>query len=89
MRIFGRLEDIVYQSEYGARNRHGIGSAAAFKPMSPPYRPSAGNFQNLFHKGINVGDRVLFGKYAGTEVKVNGEDLLVMREDDIMAVIEG
>jgi chaperonin GroES len=38
---------------------------------------------------INVGDRVLFGKYAGTEVKVNGEDLLVMREDDIMAVIEG
>ena len=37
---------------------------------------------------INVGDRVLFGKYAGTEVKVNGEDLLVMREDDIMAVIE-
>lgn len=38
---------------------------------------------------ISVGDRVLFGKYAGTEVKVNGEDLLVMREDDIMAVIEG
>jgi chaperonin GroES len=38
---------------------------------------------------INVGDRVLFGKYAGTEVKVDGEDLLVMREDDIMAVIEG
>ena len=37
---------------------------------------------------INVGDRVLFGKYAGTEVKVDGEDLLVMREDDIMAVIE-
>jgi len=38
---------------------------------------------------INVGDRVLFGKYAGTEVKINGEDLLVMREDDIMAVSEG
>ena len=38
---------------------------------------------------INVGDRVLFGKYSGTEVKINGEDLLVMREDDIMAVIEG
>ena len=37
---------------------------------------------------INVGDRVLFGKYSGTEVKINGEDLLVMREDDIMAVIE-
>ncbi len=38
---------------------------------------------------VKVGDRVLFGKYSGTEVKVDGEDLLVMREDDIMAVIEG
>ena len=37
---------------------------------------------------VKVGDRVLFGKYAGTEVKVDGEELLVMREDDIMAVIE-
>jgi chaperonin GroES len=38
---------------------------------------------------VKVGDKVLFGKYAGTEVKVDGEDLLIMREDDIMAVIEG
>jgi chaperonin GroES len=38
---------------------------------------------------LKVGDKVLFGKYSGTEVKVNGEDLLVMREDDVMAVIEG
>ena len=38
---------------------------------------------------LTVGDRVLFGKYSGTEVKVDGEDLLVMREDDVMAVIEG
>ncbi|MGH8500935.1 MAG: co-chaperone GroES [Gammaproteobacteria bacterium] len=38
---------------------------------------------------VKAGDKVLFGKYSGTEVKVNGEDLLVMREDDIMAVIEG
>ncbi|NKI33574.1 co-chaperone GroES [Wenzhouxiangella sp. XN79A] len=37
---------------------------------------------------IKVGDQVLFGKYSGTEVKVEGEELLVMREDDIMAVIE-
>ncbi len=37
---------------------------------------------------VKVGDNVLFGKYAGTEVKVEGEELLVMREDDIMAVIE-
>jgi chaperonin GroES len=38
---------------------------------------------------VKVGDTVLFGKYGGTEVKVDGEELLVMREDDIMAVIEG
>ncbi len=37
---------------------------------------------------INVGDNILFGKYSGTEVKVDGEELLVMREEDIMAVIE-
>ena len=37
---------------------------------------------------VKVGDLVLFGKYSGTEVKVNGEELLVMREEDIMAVIE-
>ena len=37
---------------------------------------------------VKVGDQVLFGKYAGTEVKVDGEELLVMKEDDIMAVSE-
>ena len=38
---------------------------------------------------VNVGDKVLFGKFSGTEVKVGEEDVLVMREDDVMAVIEG
>jgi chaperonin GroES len=38
---------------------------------------------------VKVGDTVLFGKYSGTEVKVDGDELLVIREDDIMAVIEG
>jgi chaperonin GroES len=37
---------------------------------------------------IKVADRVLFGKYSGTEVKVNNEELVVMREDDVMAVVE-
>jgi chaperonin GroES len=37
---------------------------------------------------VKVGDRVLFGKYSGTEVKVSGEEVLVMREEDIMGVIE-
>jgi chaperonin GroES len=38
---------------------------------------------------VKVGDKILFGKYSGTEVKVDGDDLLVMREEDVMAVIEG
>jgi len=37
---------------------------------------------------VKKGDEVLFGKYSGTEVKMDGDELLVMREDDIMAVIE-
>jgi len=37
---------------------------------------------------VKVGDKVLFGKYAGTEVKIEGEEYVVMREDDIMGVIE-
>jgi chaperonin GroES len=37
---------------------------------------------------VKVGDKVLFGKYAGTEIKVDGEEYLIMREDDILAVIE-
>jgi chaperonin GroES len=38
---------------------------------------------------ISVGDTVLFGKYSGTEIKIDDEELLVMREEDIMGVIEG
>jgi len=38
---------------------------------------------------VQVGDKVLFGKYSGTEVKVDGDDVLVMREEDVMAVLEG
>ena len=37
---------------------------------------------------LKAGDRVLFGKYAGTEIKVEGEELLIMREDDILAIVE-
>jgi chaperonin GroES len=37
---------------------------------------------------VKKGDRVLFGKYAGTEIKIDGEELLIMREDDIIAIME-
>ena len=38
---------------------------------------------------VKVGDKILFGKYSGTEVKVDGDELVVMREEDVMAIIEG
>jgi chaperonin GroES len=38
---------------------------------------------------VKVGDRILFGKYAGSEVKLDGEEHLIMREDDILGVLEG
>lgn len=37
---------------------------------------------------VKVGDRVLFGKWSGTEVKIDGEDLLIMKESDIMGIVE-
>ena len=37
---------------------------------------------------VKVGDKVLFGKYAGTEVKIDGEEIVVMREEDLMGVLE-
>ena len=37
---------------------------------------------------VKEGDKILFGKYAGTEVKIKGEEYLIMREDDVLAVIE-
>lgn len=48
-------------------------------------RNDAGNFVPPV---VKEGDKILIGKYSGTEVKVNGEDLVIIREDDILAVIE-
>ena len=52
----------------------------------PGKRNEEGKLQAL---DVKKGDKVLFSKYAGTEIKVEGEELLIMREDDIMGVIEG
>jgi len=38
---------------------------------------------------VKVGDRILFGKYSGSEVKLNGEELLIMREEDILGILAG
>ena len=43
---------------------------------------------DLIPLGVEVGDRVLFGKWSGTEVKLDGDDLLIMKESDIMGVLD-
>ncbi len=54
--------------------------------VGPGARDESGKLQAL---DVKVGDRVLFGKWSGTEVKIGGEDLLIMKESDIMGVLEG
>jgi chaperonin GroES len=53
--------------------------------VGPGARNEAGQLVVL---DVKVGDRVLFGKWSGTEVKIDGEDLLIMKESDIMGVLE-
>ena len=53
--------------------------------VGPGARDENGQIQAL---DVKVGDRILFGKWSGTEVRIDGEDLLIMKESDIMGVIE-
>ena len=54
--------------------------------VGPGARDESGKLQAL---DVKAGDRVLFGKWSGTEVRIDGEDLLIMKESDIMGVVEG
>ena len=53
--------------------------------VGPGARDEAGKVQPL---DVKVGDRILFGKWSGSEVKLDGEDLLIMKESDILGVLE-
>ncbi|MBY5601143.1 co-chaperone GroES [Rhizobium leguminosarum] len=53
--------------------------------VGPGARNEAGQIQAL---DVKIGDRILFGKWSGTEIKINGEDLLIMKESDVMGIIE-
>ena len=53
--------------------------------VGPGARDETGKVQAL---DVKAGDRVLFGKWSGTEVRIDGEDLLIMKESDLMGVIE-
>src|SRR5690349_23317840 len=70
-----------------------IPDTAKEKPMQgeviavgPGARDETGKLQPL---DVKAGDRVLFGKWSGTEVKIDGEELLIMKESDVLGVIEG
>ena len=54
--------------------------------VGPGARDESGKLVPL---DVKAGDRILFGKWSGTEVKIDGEDLLIMKESDIMGVLEG
>lgn len=53
--------------------------------VGPGKKDEAGSRQAM---DVSVGDRVLIGKYAGNEIKLDGQDLVILREDDVLAVIE-
>ncbi|MFI5001565.1 MAG: co-chaperone GroES [Reyranellales bacterium] len=70
-----------------------IPDTAKEKPMEgeiiavgPGARDEAGK---LIPLDVKKGDRILFGKWSGTEIKLDGEDLLIMKEEDVMGVVEG
>ena len=70
-----------------------IPDTAAEKPQTgevlaagPGARDDDGKVQPL---DVKTGDKVLFGKWSGTEVKIDGDDLLIMKESDVMGVLEG
>jgi chaperonin GroES len=54
--------------------------------VGPGARDESGKVQTL---DVKAGDRILFGKWSGTEVKIDGQDLLIMKESDIMGIVEG
>jgi chaperonin GroES len=60
-------------------------SEGVIEAVGPGARDESGKIQPL---GVKAGDRILFGKWSGTEVKLDGKDLLIMKESDIMGVIE-
>ena len=93
---FRPLHDRVVVKRFGAEEKSAGGiiipDTAQEKPqqgevvaVGPGGRDEAGK---LIPIDVKAGDRVLFGKWSGTEVKLDGEELLIMKESDIMGVIE-
>lgn len=90
--LFDRL--LVKRTEEPTRSRGGI-----FLPESTKEKPvegivlAAGSGRvrddgSIVSLTVKEGDRVVFGKYVGTEIKVNGEDRLILKEDDVLGIVE-
>ena len=86
---------VVKRVEEESKTKGGIiiPDTAKEKPMEgeivavgPGARDEKGNLVPL---DVKKGDRVLFGKWSGTEIKIDGQDLLIMKESDIMGIIDG
>ena len=69
--------------------RHRAGKADGGRESSPPVPAPATSRGRSSPLEVKAGDRILFGKWSGTEVKLDGEELLIMKESDIMGIIEG
>ncbi|NLR76160.1 MULTISPECIES: co-chaperone GroES [Leeia] len=86
---------IVKRLEAEEKTASGIvlpGNAAEKPDMGLVEAVGAGKIQDngsVRPMSLKVGDKVIFGKYSGQSVKVDGEELLVMREEDVMGVVEG
>ena len=83
-------------SRVSTEEKTGAGSSSPTPPRksrrkakSSPSAPAPATRGKILALDVKVGDRILFGKWSGTEVKIDGEDLLIMKESDIMGVIEG
>jgi chaperonin GroES len=87
-RILGRRFEAEEKSAGGiiipdtAKEKPSEGEVIA---VGPGARDDAGKIIEL---DVKVGDRILFGKWSGTEIRLDGEDLLIMKESDVMGVIE-
>ena len=85
---------IVKRLEEEAKTKGGIiiPDTAKEKPMEGLVisvgKGKIGDDGKLIKPDVKAGDRILFGKYSGTEVKIDGDELLIMREDDILGILE-
>src|SRR6202142_4436944 len=97
MAKFTPLHDrlLVRRIEEGETTRGGIiiPDSAKEKPQEGEVisagRGKSNDEGKVFPLAVKEGDRVLFGKYAGTEIKIDGEDLVIMREEEVLGILSG